>query len=388
MSEILTKRSPALDGVRGLALVIVVVHNTAWVSGPSSQLAVKLYTAAAAAGWVGVQLFFVLSGLLITTILLNTRDSPEYFRRFFLRRALRIFPLYYVAIASTVLLAKTVATNTAWADSVSRHQWAYWAYLSNWTEPLVGGIPGLPHVWSLAVEEQFYLLWPVVLWRMPLPALRGLALAILVAAPAVRFGMLSAGMSPLSVYSFTIARADALVVGALLALCLRDAPLRTRLLRWLPAITVVVTLLLGGLILRQHGLHHDETAVLIVGQSLVALLAACLIAWTQYDDVPMGVKVGDLLNNTILRDLGKYSYGVYLVHVPLHVLLRGYFTPFVRASDGPLHLPRLVAYTLLVLTFSYVVARITWRLIEHPALRLKNRWAPPSTRVGSDTAAA
>ena len=367
------RRSPALDGVRGFALLIVVIHNTAWISGPSEQLLVKLYAAGAAAGWVGVQLFFVLSGFLITGILMDTRRSPDYLRRFFIRRALRIFPLYFVGIAIAVLLAATLAQNTDWANSVDRYQWAYWTYVSNWTDPFTGGIPGLSHLWSLAIEEQFYFLWPLAVWRTPSHKILRILVALVAAAPLMRFGMIAAGMPPITSYSFTIARVDALAIGALLALCLQDDRLRIQLFRWLPAITAVSTSVLGALAFHQRGLHALESPVLIYGQTLTAVLSACLIAWTQKDPVSGGGKMSRIMTNGLLRDLGKYSYAIYLIHAPLHAVFNEYATPIVRASDGPLHLPRLLAYTVFVLALSYGASRITWLILEQPALRLKDR---------------
>ena len=371
-------RSLALDGVRGLALLIVVIHNTAWIGGPSEQLAMKVYRAGSASGWVGVQLFFVLSGLLITNILVNTRASTDYFRQFYVRRALRIFPLYYVAIGVLVFVAAPLAWSSVWAESVYRHQWAFWLYASNWTEPLVGGVLGLSHLWSLAIEEQFYLVWPAMVWWLAPRRLIWLVVGILIAAPFVRFAILVNGLPPQAAYTFTIARIDALAIGALLALFLRDTTLRGQLRRWLPAATLAGAALLGVLVARTRGFHAEEVPVLIYGQSLAALLSFCLIAWTQFLDTPQGARVSRVLSSHALRNLGKYSYAMYIVHAPIHVLLRDQLTPLVQIDDTFWHLPRLLAYTVLVLGLSYAAARISWIVIEQPALRLKERWAPVS----------
>lgn len=381
MAHTTTERSPALDGVRGLALLVVVMHNTAWTGGASDQLAVKLYRAAAAAGWVGVQLFFVLSGLLITNILLNARGSSCYFQRFYVRRSLRIFPLYYAMIAIAVFVAAPLAWSVTWAESVYRHQWAFWLYLSNWTEPLVGGVRGLSHLWSLAVEEQFYLVWPaLVLWLAP-RRLLWLVLVIVASAPLVRMSLLQSGLPPLVAYNFTVARMDALAAGALLALCLRDQLMRALLSRWLPALTATGSALLVLLIMRQRGFHPEEPPVLILGQTLAALLCFCLLAITQLaDTLPAGAVLNRAFSASALRNVGTYSYAMYLVHAPLQALLQAVSAPVVQRDDGPWHLPRLLAYSALILALSYATARLTWVLIEQPALRLKERWAPAAGR--------
>ena len=171
------QRNKALDGVRGLALLIVVVHNTAWISGTSNHFTFKLYTSAAAAGWAGVQLFFVLSGFLITGILLDTQHAPNYFRRFYVRRTLRIFPLYFLMLAVAVFVVAPLQRDSSWAQSVHSYQWTYWLYVSNWTEPFGYSVHGLSHLWSLAVEEQFYLIWPLVVWWLSSRRLYWLAVA-------------------------------------------------------------------------------------------------------------------------------------------------------------------------------------------------------------------
>ncbi len=156
---------PALDGLRALAVFVVVEHNISLVSGGEGLLLHQLESMLHR-GWMGVQLFFVLSGFLITRILLETRRSPEYFRSFYSRRALRIFPLYYATLIFLFLLLPALGqTPSVLAEDMpfSRQVWL-WAYLSNWTGPrgLGGGSPPVFHFWSLAVEEQFYLLWPLV----------------------------------------------------------------------------------------------------------------------------------------------------------------------------------------------------------------------------------
>ena len=150
---------PAADGVRGLAILVVLIHNAAWINAGTGSFLLKLTLAITSTGWVGVQLFFVLSGYLITGILVDALGSPRYFRHFYIRRTLRIFPLYYAALLVALFVVPQVAQVPAWAAAARQNQWWYWSYLSNWGAPFGHGIAGLPHFWSLAVEEQFYLCW-------------------------------------------------------------------------------------------------------------------------------------------------------------------------------------------------------------------------------------
>src|SRR6185503_19750329 len=155
---------PSLDGIRGLAIAIVLVHNGTFILHGSHATLPKVAAAVAAAGWLGVQLFFVLSGFLITGILLDSRTRPQFFRTFYTRRTLRIFPLYYAFLASALFIVPLLANVPDWHATALRNQVFYWTYTSNWANPLGYAIPGLSHFWSLAVEEQFYLFWPVVVF--------------------------------------------------------------------------------------------------------------------------------------------------------------------------------------------------------------------------------
>ncbi|HEX6051682.1 MAG TPA: acyltransferase, partial [Gemmatimonadaceae bacterium] len=157
---------PALDGVRGLAVALVLVCHVAWDFSSPSYMERGLIEVARA-GWIGVDLFFVLSGFLITGILLDTRGGPKYFRHFYVRRTLRIFPLYYAILVGVFVITPLVAAtrDRRWFTDIVDQQGWFWTYTSNVFLAVTGrweqtGILG--HFWSLAVEEQFYLIWPAV----------------------------------------------------------------------------------------------------------------------------------------------------------------------------------------------------------------------------------
>ena len=370
---------PALDGVRGLAVLIVVFHNAGWISGGSKQLVVKALGALTASGWVGVQLFFTLSGLLITGILLDSRGREGYFRSFYLRRTLRIFPLYYAFVAGTVFVAAPLAWSAGWAEQVRTNQWPYWLYISNWTQPFQIEIFGLTHLWSLAVEEQFYFVWPLLAFWLGRRGLARLAIAMLVAGPLTRYGLSAAGLPIDATYFFTIARWDALAAGALLAALLRDERGRALVSPWTGRLTVVLLLVLGALVAMERGFHSRDLSITVIGQSVIGLLSACLLAYA-LDEGPRRIRaLQRVLSSRALRTLGKYSYAIYLFHFPIHHALKTPLGPWVADSDDPLKIVRTLAYLGLVLVLSLAAALISWRLIEKPFLDLKDRWAP---RVG------
>ena len=173
---------PALDGLRGIAIILVMLHHFTYyrpTSGIDALIGSVLFF-----GWTGVDLFFVLSGFLITGILLDTRGSERYFTSFYARRTLRIFPLYYLVLfLAFVVLPKFPAVHPVLAGQADvPPQWPYWLYLTNFSIADRGWVHGWVDVaWSLAIEEQFYLVWPLVIWLCPPRLVAWLCTAIFVA---------------------------------------------------------------------------------------------------------------------------------------------------------------------------------------------------------------
>src|SRR5690606_16312654 len=155
------ERDRALDGLRGLAIALVFLYHATWVPGAVTPLE-QAATWLPRVGFTGVDLFFVLSGFLITRILLRERESPAYYRAFYGRRVLRIFPLYYATLLLWLVIAPALGARDLWLPGADPGEavW-YWLYLSNWHDGLAGrfGHAYLAIAWSLAIEEQFYLVW-------------------------------------------------------------------------------------------------------------------------------------------------------------------------------------------------------------------------------------
>lgn len=365
-----------LDGVRGLAVFVVIIHNAGWIAGESQLFILKLASAIMATGWIGVQVFFVLSGFLITGILLDTKGRPHFFRSFYLRRILRIFPVYYFVVALTIVVAPLVAWSPLWVEAVRRsHRWAYWVYLQNWvtTSP---GIDALSHTWSLAVEEQFYLVWPIVVWVLGRRGLTSLCVVALAGTPFIRLALRLSGMDSSVAYVFTVARWDALAAGALVALLLRDDAGRMVLAKWRGRVTALVGIGVILLVALERGFHSFDFTVQVIGQSLVALLAAALIVFAVEEGPTAPRRLQHFLSMPTLRTLGKYSYAMYLFHQPIQQFLTPLLGDQVRGADSPWRLARLTLYLLLVLVLTFLAALASWRLIEKPCLDLKDRIAP------------
>lgn len=377
------RRFPAADGVRGLAILVVVIHNSEFIERSSSSFLIKVTSAITATGWTGVELFFVLSGFLITGILLDSRDAPRYFRNFYIRRVLRIFPLYYSVLFIALFVVPLIANAPTWTAIVRHNQLWYWAYVSNWGDAFGHGMPGFSHFWSLAVEEQFYLVWPMLIFLLSRRRMIGLCAVMIAVTPLVRLWLRHLGLPPDTAYEFTIARWDALAAGALLALLQRDAGAESRLARWMRDMTVVSGVALAGLTLAERGFHADDLVVQVVGQSLIALLSASLVFYCVTTAAGAAVPVQRVMSARWLRFFGKYSYAIYVFHMPIHRLASSRLADAVNAGDASTRFIKLVAYLACVLAASTLAAMVSWRILEKPCLDLKDRLAPRRTHVAA-----
>ncbi|HEX8850199.1 MAG TPA: acyltransferase [Gemmatimonadaceae bacterium] len=338
---------PALDGVRGIAILLVVLYHAG----------------VARHGWVGVDLFFVLSGFLITGVLVRAKGYPGYYRNFFARRALRIVPACYVFAAIVMLVIPPLR-----GDAPATGQLPVWAFLTN--IPIAragwGAVPnGVQHLWSVAVEEQFYLVWPVFVLACSIRRLRQVCVAGIAGALLFRVALHLSGGAPLASYVLVPARMDALLLGGWLALApvgaVRRAP-RANIVAGALAALVTAAIL--------HGRDPHSALVETIGYTMIAVTAAALVAAASADGA-----VARILSWRPLRLGGKYSYAAYLGHaevinnLELHTSLRGW----------PL------AIAAIAVTFA--LAALSWRILEAPVLRLKRYFPEPAAANGDHRAA-
>jgi peptidoglycan/LPS O-acetylase OafA/YrhL len=369
---------PALDGIRGVAILLVVwYHSLLGVPAASEPGPVDLaYQRLRTAGWTGVDLFFVLSGFLITGILIDAKGRARYFRTFYIRRTLRIFPIYYAFLAVAIGLAALLRhAGGSWQTLWENQVWL-WSYLSNVLIAQEGmdATPGTGHLWSLAIEEQFYLVWPFLVYRSSLATLRRLTLGLLAGALALRALILFGTGAPiLTTYVLTPCRIDALAAGALVAVLAREPHGYARLRRWAPAALAAGTLVALAIAAQTHVYSFRQPATRLLGFSATALVSAAVLVWA-LDPL---TRMHSVLRHPALRFFGKYSYAIYLLHFPIALGLG-------RLAGVPRTLPLVlgsrlafeVPWFLLVLGASTLAARLTWVTIEAPCLALKERWAP------------
>ena len=356
------ERIPELDGLRALAALSLFAHH---VFGFAATIRITN------AAWIGVDLFFVLSGYLITSILLGMRDAPHYFRNFYMRRTLRIFPPYYAFFSLCFLLAIAFARFGNY--HLSAKLWLAFAFYGTslivvrpWYFGAITQLPkpvtGIELTWSLSVEELFYLLWAPAVRFLSRRQLGILILLVILLAPVVRWYVHSPGQ--VTEYFFFPARMDTLAFGALLAL-LRDQVPFSRVRGWMVALSFAASACLLLLI-------RDPRAnafFAVFGYTVIALSMALLLAFV-LSRAASDNRACRLLRSPLLVKLGTVSYMFYLLH--LFVIL-GFRLAFANVLVDHWAANRTLQ-TVGSLTVTILLSVLSWKYFESPILRLKSRF--------------
>jgi peptidoglycan/LPS O-acetylase OafA/YrhL len=347
---------PQLDAVRAFAVSLVLWHH--WYGPPDYKIQF---------GAIGVWIFFVISGFLITRILLKSRAETVRGNRralvtFYVRRVLRIFPLYYFILLVGLLTSASLRGMWPW----------YVGYLQNFkmmmneNDPFIFG----PHLWSLAVEEQFYLVWPWLVLFTPRVLLLPIIGSGIVLAIALRMVCTHLGWTAFQVYAFTPDNLDTLGLGALLAYFVTYRPGQVVVLRRV-ALGAGIAILLGAGFLRSH----------VVDWGLMAMPTGLIAVWViaHIANGVGGVRglAGRAMSFGPSVYMGRISYGIYVYH---------YFVPDVmKPVFARLHV-REQGFWFGVICFSVTiaVASLSWFLLENPINSLKNRFSISSRRLKSD----
>lgn len=366
---------PAIDGLRGIAVLLVIWFHASHFAtiGYSVEFSGFMYgyNLLTVLGESGVDLFFVLSGFLITGILIDTARDKHNLRKFYIRRSLRIFPLYYFVFILFFICMTFLIGGQVFTDGKT---YMYLFYLQNWMiTHNEDQFILLDHTWSLAVEEQFYLIWPVLFLSFykgdnVKPAI---ILCISVILLSWFFRVYFAGMGQYKwAYTFSIARFDGLAAGALLSvLCIhyKQSLLKYRA-HFIPVMFLLFALILymlfspnnkidGGHLIIQYGL--------ILFTILYTLLLSCVVCSLKTS------AFRKILSFKGLREVGKVSYGIYLFHSPVMMILARYLYPY-EMPYFQIHFALLIGGFFL----SYVLAAMSYRIFEKPILALKDKYAP------------
>ena len=361
---------PQLDGLRAVAVSLVLcthlLPSQPWVRrvGP---------------GGLGVVLFFVLSGFLITGILLRLRDAvaagalsrDRALSRFYIRRALRIFPLYY-AVLAVAALADVPPVRATWPWHALYVSNLYFAHRGSWN-----GV--VTPLWSLSIEEQFYLLWPLVVLRVPPRAFPFVLPALVALGPLSRAAYLLVGVDPFAIGLLPFGCADTLLLGALLALCWHEPARLGGVRRALRGFGLAVALPAVALYLALGPVAVDSPAFVLASALQLLLTGAVFFAVIDAAARGLGGPPGRLLASRPMRFLGQISYGIYLLHTFVQGAARGLGAP-LRA----LYRDELAWFPVACATV-VLVASATYLLFEKPINGLKRRF-PYAGRDGGASA--
>ena len=362
---------PELDGLRGLAILLVIPHNADHFDAAAGWL--RLPAALAQLGWTGVQLFFVLSGFLITRNLIDSRGSPRYYGTFYGRRALRILPLYFLTLAFFLLLLPRLAVLSPQILASYRHQAWFWTFLNNWVWNYGRELYWFPHLWSLAIEEQFYLVWPLVVAALGDRRLSQACVALTVAAIGARAALWLAGVSPLAIYKFTFCRMDALAIGALAALSVRSPPAVETIRRHGTAALGAAVALLAGVALSTGNYDIASPVLGVAGYTLLALAFGLVLLLAACPASAAAVQaLQALLRWPPLVSVGRFSFAMYLFHKPLALAWDGSLWPALAPAGAMAP----ILYVLAVALASYVGGFLSYHLLEKYALALKRYLRP------------
>jgi len=358
------KYVPQFDGLRGFAILAVLFAHLAYIP-PIGFARIFQY------GRLGVDLFFVLSGFLITGILLDSKQLDGYFKNFYARRALRIWPLYYA-----VLLVFFVVAPLLFAHRLFDTSERTWAYYVTYTQNLFGGFPHstpLQPTWSLAVEEQYYVLWALVVYFFSRKALRNWLIGMILFSTVLRAVSYFHGASLEFLHNFTLNRLEPLAAGGLAAVWLRSG--RASFLTWRRGAWIAILLGVGGvcLVLVDWGIPTMIFDYAFVAAAFAGVIALALVGNTAR------WSFGKVLMQPWLTYTGKISYGIYLIHVPI-------FMAIAYAAQGKwgkqaIPFERQVLIAAVAFAAAFLLASLSWRYFERPILRFKEKFRPSAPAV-------
>jgi peptidoglycan/LPS O-acetylase OafA/YrhL len=358
-------RKRDLDGLRGVAVLLTIFLHYVCRSGFFTSLGPRRLALLLDSSWSGVDIFFVLSGFLIGGITIDHGHAENFFRVFYLRRALRILPLAILTIAFSYLILPLLNPSILWGAQVPPY--AYLLFINNiWTS--LGRSPYIPlgSMWSLAIEEQFYLIAPVLLKSVG-PRTRNLTLlAVMIISPLLRIGNLGP-----SSWDFTFFRLDGLATGILIAGLLREPRSREFAVRNRGSINAVVIGLVGVTLLFSSAPQYSDLQRVAFGVSLNSLAAGGVILSLQ---IAPRSWVSKSLSQSWLVTTGRYSYFLYLMHIPiLSYTMAAYI---IRPS---------VLYLVIALGSTFAGAWVSWRFLESKLVLLGKQYSYTAPSVGSVT---
>lgn len=357
----------SVDGLRGIAILLVVASHLVSM-GFTAQLG-TFFNTAMTAGWAGVDVFFVISGFLITGILDDTKHAANYFRSFYIRRALRIFPAYYLMLLWCFWLYPDVLGGKAVPHLPFSEKAWFLTYLNNYYFAYVEcTFLWLGATWSLAIEEQFYFTWPLLVYFANRRVLTWICVLIPILSTIGREVLLAKGRFSLIVYFITPTHLDGLAIGALLSMLLRSGAAPNTLRKGAIATAVVAIAGFTFIGFYCHSLSWHTRPMELFGSPLVALLTASAIAYCTVKPSGLLAKSLSLLP---LRFSGRLCYGIYLWHICLLAVWRDYLQKVFGHPLAEFPFWRAMAVLVAAMLIVHVFATLSYLAFERPLFRLK-----------------
>ena len=367
------RRVPELDGLRGIAILLVLVFHYISQGGTNTPGSVATFLQRfVIMGWTGVDLFFVLSGFLIGGILIDARESPNYFKAFYIRRFFRIIPIYYLWILLYLGVIGAAGgqvvrfSNSGNRPPINFGVFGHFLFLQNIIGYDFAGIAGawFGHLWSLAVEEQFYLVAPLLVRFISSPVLKRILITVIVAAPAFRLFLLWGMHVPAPRVTVLMpCRADALAVGMLAAALTGSRDLLRMVREHLVLMHFALALLtLGVVALWMFAPQSSTLGMQSLGYTWLAFFYVTLLLLAVGQPESWA---GRITRIAWLRELGTVSYCVYIIHIAANVVVHALLlrrAPSISTGRG-------VVVTVLAAFVTYGVAKMSWVLFEGPLQR-------------------
>ena len=398
---------PALDGLRGLAILVVMLHHFLPPNYPNGipsgaeGFFIKIIYRLFDVGWWGVDLFFVLSGFLITGILLSAKNSPHFFRNFYARRSLRIFPLYYALLIFLFVILPFLARQPSISGWVTQsfadylalgkelHSLQSWLWLYGVNIKIALEADGwifttLTHFWSLAVEEHFYFVWPIVVYFAQPKYLVKICLIVALGSILLRLAFLLGGLEPAYIFILTPCRLDGLVLGAMMAVLFQSSQREEVITKCRRALPFLLLLSIAAILT----LERFGPTMIIFGHALLACLFAAIMPIAATITKKNPTTFAGWFCNPLLSFFGKYSYGIYLLHPFVFKPMERFLTtPFMEAFINDSYELLMLIRASLGITFAVIVAYVSWHLFEKHFLKLKH-FFPSGRSSFSSTMAA
>lgn len=364
-SEAPEHRLNALDGLRGFAILLITIYRfNGGATGVETADNSLLHFAAL--GMRGVDLLFVLSGYLITRLLVEARHDPHFFRNFYARRALRIIPLYCGVLIVFLVVAPLFSPRLGQVFSEARDNQAWlWFFGANILQAYSGDWPFgfFDHFWSLAIAVHFYLLWPLVIYFASVRGLAAICMMLIILSPLIRLSWLLAGGNDVAPEVFTFGRADLLGAGGLISVLLPDDRWKARLLPLAQFGILIFALALVGIKL-------SGRRWLTLPDSLFVGLFACLVVLVLHSRRDSAW--GAIWQAKWLRFFGKYSYAMYVFQYPLIPLLATIISVESLSRNLGSDLFGRASYIAAMTALTTGIAFVSWHLFEKHFLRLKD----------------